>query len=445
MDNLFAVDDQRYMPLAARMRPRSLDEYVGQSELLGEGTLLRKAIEADKTGSLILFGPPGCGKTTLAEVIAAATEAVFVPMSAISAGKADIMKVIKDAEDQLRYYDKKTILFIDEIHRFNKSQQDALLPAVEKGIITFIGATTENPYFEVNGALISRARVCPLKPLSKEEIKDILITALEDKERGLGSAHVVYGEEPLDVLADFSGGDARIALNAVESVVSVAKPDENGRIVLTVAAIEEALQRKVVRYDKHGDHHYDVISAFIKSMRGSDPDAAVHYLARMIVAGEDMEFVARRIMICAAEDVGMADPNALTVAVSAFHALRAVGMPEARIPLAEAAVYVATAPKSNAAYMAIDSAIADVRGKEIGGVPLHLRNAVYKGEKEELGYSVDYKYAHDFEDGYAAQQFLPDALLGSVYYRPTGRGYEKRVKERMDYLKTKHPLKKKKK
>ena len=435
MDNLFESDTSKYMPLAARMRPRNLYEYMGQKAILGEGSLLRRSIENDTIGSLILFGPPGCGKTTLAEVIAASTQANFVPMSAISAGKADIMKVVSDAEEQLRYYEKKTILFIDEIHRFNKSQQDALLPAVERGIITFIGATTENPYFEVNKALLSRARIYALEPLTKEDIKDIIIAALENEERGLGRLHVEYDEAPLDALAELSGGDARVALNAVETVVRVALPDENGKIRFTVDDVEEAVQRKLVRYDKDGDSHYDVISAFIKSMRGSDPDAAVHYLARMIAAGEDMEFVARRIMICAAEDVGMADPNALTVAVSAFRALRAVGLPEARIPLAEAAIYVATAPKSNAVICAIDGALADICSKDIGTVPIHLRDAHHSGVKTGLGHGIDYRYPHDFPGGHVKQQYLPDALKDAVYYEPTEHGREKFVKERLEYLK----------
>ncbi len=433
--NLFATDTTKYMPLAARMRPRTLYEFIGQKEILGEGSLLRKAIEEDKIGSLILFGPPGSGKTTLAEIIATVTKAVYVPMSAISAGKADIMKVVAKAEDDLRYYDRKTILFIDEIHRFNKSQQDALLPAVERGIITFIGATTENPYFEVNQALLSRSRVYPLQPLTRENIKDILIAALEDQERGLGRFQVEYGEEPLNALADLCNGDARVALNTLETVVTLAVPEGDGKIRLSIAMIEEALQKKQVRYDKNGDHHYDVVSAFIKSMRGSDPDAAIHYLARMIAAGEDMEFVARRIMICAAEDVGLADPNALTVAVSAFRALRVLGLPEARIPLAEAVLYVACAPKSNGVVVAIDSALRDIETKDIGTVPLHLRDAHHSAVKQGLGYGVGYKYPHVFSGGHVQQQYLPDALKDAVYYQPTDYGAEKDVKEHLAKLK----------
>lgn len=435
MEDLFTSDTNKYMPLAARMRPRNLYEYIGQNKILGDDSLLRKAILEDKTGSLILFGPPGCGKTTLAEIIAVTAKANYIPMSAISAGKADIMKVVHDAEEQLNYFDKKTILFIDEIHRFNKSQQDALLPAVEKGIVTFIGATTENPYFEVNKALLSRARVFPLEPLTKEDIKNILITALEDDERGLGNYRVQYDDEPLELLATFAGGDARVALNGVEAAVSLAPKEADGTVKLTTEAIEEVLQRKQVHYDKDGDSHYDVISAFIKSMRGSDPDAAIHYLARMIAAGEDMEFVARRIMICAAEDVGMADPNALNVAVSAFRVLRAVGMPEARIPLAEATIYVATAPKSNKVICAIDAALEDIRKKDIGTVPIHLRDAHHSGVRKGLGYGTEYKYAHNYPEGYVVQQYLPDALVGTKYYEPTEFGREKYVKERLEYLK----------
>ena len=416
------------------MRPRTLYEFVGQREILGPGSLFKKAIEEDKTGSLILFGPPGSGKTTLAEIIANTTKAIFVPMSAISAGKADIMKVVANAEEQLNYYHKKTILFIDEIHRFNKGQQDALLPAVERGIITFIGATTENPYFEVNKALISRARIYPLQPLTKEDIKDILIAALEDRERGLGDYQVSYDEEPLNALAELSNGDARVALNTLETVVTLVKPGDDGKIQLRVAMIEEALQKRQIHYDKNGDSHYDVISAFIKSLRGSNPDGAVHYLARMIEAGEDMEFVARRMIIFSAEDVGLGDPAALPLAVAAFDALRVVGLPEARIPLAQAAIYLAVAPKTNAVIRAIDAALDDVRHKDIGTVPLHLRDAHNSGVREGLGYGVQYKYPHDFPHGHVVQQYLPDALKGKIYYEPSSYGREKEVRERLEKL-----------
>ncbi|MEE0776209.1 MAG: replication-associated recombination protein A [Bacillota bacterium] len=435
MDDLFQSDFLTTAPLAARMRPQSLYEYVGQQKILGSGSLLRRAIEHDKIGSLIFYGPPGAGKTTLAEIIAKTTAACFVPMSAIRAGKADIMKVVEEATEQLRYYEKKTILFIDEIHRFNKTQQDALLPAVENGIITFIGATTENPYFEVNKALLSRARVYELEPLNTEDIKNILIRALENKERGLGNKSVVYGDEELNALAVLSCGDARVALNALETVVAVSIPAEDGTIRLSIPDIEDAIQKKQVRYDKDGDNHYDVISAFIKSMRGSDPDAAVHWLARMIAAGEDMEFVARRIMICAAEDVGMADPQALVVATSAFQALRVIGLPEARIPLAEAAIYVALAPKSNAVITAIDEALADVGKEDVGEVPNHLRDAHHSGVKKGLGHGKGYLYPHNFPYGLVKQQYLPDRLKDKTYYRPTENGRESRIKEWLEKIK----------
>lgn len=433
--DLFEEKLNAFTPLAARMRPQSLDEYVGQPQILGEKSLLKKAIEQDKTGSLIFFGPPGAGKTTLAEIIAKTTSSRFVQMSAISAGKADIMTVVKEAREALLYENKKTILFIDEIHRFNKSQQDALLPGVENGIITFIGATTENPYFEVNKALLSRARIYPLEPLRTEDIKNILLRAIANPSRGLGSLSVGYGEEEITALALLSNGDARVALNALETVVGVTTPDKDGMIRLTVENIEEAIQRKQVRYDKDGDSHYDVISAFIKSMRGSDPDAALHWLARMIAAGEDMEFVARRIMICAAEDVGMADPNALVVATSAFQALRSIGLPEARIPLAEAAIYVALAPKSNAVICGIDEALADIGKVEIGEVPLHLRDAHHSGVKKGLGYGVEYKYPHNYENAMVKQEYLPKELKGKVYYRPTENGREHKIGEWLQKIK----------
>ncbi len=420
-------------PLAARMRPETLADYVGQSKIVGEKSLLRNAIEEDRLGSLILYGPPGSGKTTLAQIIAKTTAAEFVKLSAVSAGIGDIKRVVEEAKDRLRFYERRTILFIDEIHRFNKSQQDALLPAVESGLVTFIGATTENPFFEVNKALISRARIYPLEPLAREDIVEILRRALADAERGLGSYRVEVGEDVLAALAELSGGDARVALNGLEMAVSSTPGDENGVRRPTVAAVEESLQKKQVRYDKGGDAHYDVVSAFIKSMRGSDPDAAIHWLARMIEAGEDMEFVARRIMICAAEDVGLADPNALTVAAAAFQALRAIGLPEARIPLAEAVIYVALAPKSNAVIVAIDEALNDVRKKNIGEVPPHLRDAHHKGVKA-LGHGVGYRYPHDFANNMVAQAYLPAPLAGKVYYRPSGNGREVRIAEWLEKI-----------
>lgn len=429
VEDIFDTGDDltRARPLAARMRPRNLNEFVGQTHILGEGSVLRQAIAEDRIGSLLFYGPPGVGKTTLAEVIAASTAADFIKLSAISAGKGDISRVVTAAKDKLRYYHKKTILFIDEIHRFNKGQQDALLPAVEEGIVTFIGATTENPFFEVNKALLSRASLYVLQPLSDEEIKDILIRALVDEERGLGALQLEFDDEVLNDLALLAGGDARVALNGLEAAAATVKPDAAGKRRLDAALIEESLQRKRTRYDKNGDTHYDVISAFIKSMRGSDPDAAVYWLARMIDGGENMEFVARRIIICAAEDVGMADPQALAVAVAAFEALRTVGLPEARIPLAEAAIYVALAPKSNAVLMAIDGAMQDVK-RDRGKVPYHLRDASHSGVKS-IGHGVGYKYPHDYPHGLVKQDYLPEEARNRRYYRPSAQGREAKIAE----------------
>ncbi|MGN0986984.1 MAG: replication-associated recombination protein A [Otoolea sp.] len=421
-------------PLASRLRPSTLDEVVGQKHIIGKDKLLYRAIKADKLGSLIFYGPPGTGKTTLAKVIANTTSARFEQLNATVAGKKDMEQVVNEAKDALGMYGKKTILFIDEIHRFNKSQQDYLLPFVEDGTILLIGATTENPYFEVNGALISRSRIFELKPLEKEDIKELLHRALTDREKGMGSYRAVAEEEALDFLAEIAGGDARAALNAIELGILTTDRAEDGLIHITLEVAQECIQKRAVRYDKGGDNHYDTISAFIKSMRGSDPDAAVYYLARMLYAGEDIKFIARRIMICASEDVGNADPQALTVAVSAALAAERVGLPEAKIILSQAASYVACAPKSNAAYMAISDAEEAVKAKGSFRVPPHLQDRHYSGA-EQLGRGLDYKYAHDYPNHYVKQQYLPDGLEGAVFYRPSENGYEKKIGEWLHYLK----------
>ncbi|MDD6074288.1 MAG: replication-associated recombination protein A [Clostridium sp.] len=421
-------------PLASRLRPSTLDEVVGQKHIIGKDKLLYRAIKADKLGSLIFYGPPGTGKTTLAKVIANTTSARFEQLNATVAGKKDMEQVVNEAKDALGMYGKKTILFIDEIHRFNKSQQDYLLPFVEDGTILLIGATTENPYFEVNGALISRSRIFELKPLEKEDIKELLHRALTDREKGMGSYRAVAEEEALDFLAEIAGGDARAALNAIELGILTTDRAEDGLIHITLEVAQECIQKRAVRYDKGGDNHYDTISAFIKSMRGSDPDAAVYYLARMLYAGEDIKFIARRIMICASEDVGNADPQALTVAVSAALAAERVGLPEAKIILSQAASYVACAPKSNAAYMAISDAEEAVKAKGSFRVPPHLQDRHYSGA-EQLGRGLDYKYAHDYPNHYVKQQYLPDGLEGAVFYRPSENGYEKKIREWLHYLK----------
>lgn len=423
-------------PLASRMRPRSLDEFFGQKHILSKGSQLYRSIAADRLSSVIFYGPSGTGKTSLARVIANTTKADFKQINATTSGKKDMAQTVEEAKHVLAGYGRKTILFIDEIHRFNKAQQDYLLPFVEDGTVTLIGATTENPYFEVNGALISRSLIFELKPLEKEDIISIIDLALTDKERGMGSYGAVMEQEAKNFLAEISGGDARIALNAVELALLTTEKAADGHIYITSDIISECVQKKNVRYDKDADNHYDTISAFIKSMRGSDPDAAVYYLAKMLYAGEDVDFIARRIMICAAEDVGNADPRALQLAVAAQQAVHVLGMPEARIPLSQAAIYVACAPKSNASYLAIDKALETVKTKDVKNVPPHLADAHYQGAAK-LGHGIDYKYAHDFPDHYVEQQYLPDELAGEVFYEPGNLGYEKTMKERLEHLKGK--------
>ena len=421
-------------PLASRLRPKTLDEVVGQQHIIGKGKLLYRAIKADKLGSIIFYGPPGTGKTTLAKVIANTTSAEFLQINATSAGKKDMEEVIEKAKNNAGMYGKKTILFVDEIHRFNKGQQDYLLPFVEDGTIILIGATTENPYFEVNGALISRSRIFELKSLQTKDIKELILRAVNDKERGMGSYNAKIDDDALEFLADMANGDARAALNAIELGILTTDRGEDGIIHITLEVAGECIQKRPVRYDKTGDNHYDTISAFIKSMRGSDPDAAVYYLARMLYAGEDVKFIARRIMICAAEDVSNADPQALVVAVSAAQAVERLGMPEGRIVLAQAAAYVASAPKSNSAIMAIDDAMASVQNEKISGVPNHLKDAHYKSAGK-LGHGNGYKYAHDYPNHYVEQKYLPDELVGRKFYVPSENVYEKNIREYFDKIK----------
>ena len=397
-------------PLASRLRPTTLDEVVGQEHIIGKDKLLYRAIKADKLSSIIFYGPPGTGKTTLAKVIANTTSAEFTQINATVAGKKDMEEVVEKAKQTMGMYGRKTILFVDEIHRFNKGQQDYLLPFVEDGTLILIGATTENPYFEVNGALISRSIVFELKPLSTENIKQLILRAVNDKEKGMGAFNARIDDDAADFLAEISNGDARTALNAIELGILTTDKSEDGTIHITMEVAEQCIQKRAIRYDKSGDNHYDTVSAFIKSMRGSDPDAALYYLAKMLYAGESVEFIARRIMISAAEDVGMADPNALTVAVSAANAVHQIGMPEAKIILAEAVVYMATAPKSNASYMGLEKAMSAVQNTKISGIPVHLMDAHYKGAAK-LGHGDGYKYAHDYENHYVNQQYLPDELV----------------------------------
>ena len=423
---------EKESPLASRLRPTTLDEVVGQQHIIGKDKLLYRAIKADKISSIIFYGPPGTGKTTLAKVIANTTSAEFTQINATSAGKKDMEEVVEQAKNNQGMYGKKTILFIDEIHRFNKGQQDYLLPFVEDGTIILIGATTENPYFEVNGALLSRSVIFELKSLSKEDIKTLLLRAVHDEIKGMGSYGAVIEEDALEFLSDICNGDARSALTAIELGILTTERSTDGKIHITLDVASEYIQKRVVKYDKSGDNHYDTISAFIKSMRGSDPDAAIYYLARMLYAGEDIKFIARRIMICAAEDVGMADPNALNVAVSAALAVERLGMPEARIPLAQAVTYVATAPKSNTAYLAIDRALDVVKNTKTAPIPAHLQDAHYKSA-DKLGHGIGYKYAHAYPGHYVDQQYLPDGLTGERFYEPTENGYEKQIQA---YLKS---------
>ncbi len=421
-------------PLASRLRPRTLDEVVGQQHIIGKDKLLYRAIKADKLGSLIFYGPPGTGKTTLAKVIANTTSADFKQINATVAGKKDMEEVVASAKDNMGMYGKKTILFVDEIHRFNKSQQDYLLPFVEDGTLILIGATTENPYFEVNGALLSRSRIFELKPLEKENVKELIHRAVYDRERGMGSYNAQIEEDAADFLADMANGDARAALNAVELGILTTERSADGKIHIDLETAQECIQKRAVRYDKDGDSHYDTISAFIKSMRGSDPDAAVYYLARMIYAGEDIKFIARRIMICASEDVGNADPQALQVAVSAALAVERVGLPEAKIILSQAVTYVACAPKSNSACVAVDKALEAVKDTRTMPVPIHLQDRHYGGA-EKLGHGIGYQYAHDYPKHYVKQQYLPDGMEDTVFYEPGDNGYERQIKAHMAWLK----------
>ena len=433
-DYMRSNDMETEAPLAARMRPRTLDEVAGQEHIIGRDKLLYRAIKADKISSVIFYGPPGTGKTTLAKVIASTTSAEFTQINATVAGKKDMEEVVAKAREIQGMYGKRTILFIDEIHRFNKAQQDYLLPFVEDGTVILIGATTENPYFEVNGALLSRSIIFELKPIPMEAVRELLKKAVYDTDRGMGAYGAVIEEDALDFLADISGGDARHALNAIELGIMSTARSGDGRIHITLDVAQECIQKRAVRYDKSGDNHYDTISAFIKSMRGSDPDAAVYYLARMLYAGENVAFIARRIMICAAEDVGNADPQALAVAVNASLAVERIGMPEAQIILSQAASYVACAPKSNAACMAVFGAMEEVGKSGNLPIPAHLQDAHYKGAAR-LGHGAGYRYAHDYPNHYVRQQYLPYELDGREFYKPTGNGYEARIREHMQKIK----------
>ncbi len=424
------INSEKESPLASRLRPKTLEQVVGQEHIIGKGKLLYRAIKADKISSVIFYGPPGTGKTTLAKVIANTTSAEFMQLNATVAGKKDMEGVVEKAKQTMAMNGRKTILFVDEIHRFNKGQQDYLLPFVEDGTVILIGATTENPYFEVNTALISRSIVFELQPLTEENIKTLIHRAVEDKENGMGIYNAVIDEEAVEFLAGLSNGDARTALNAVELGVLTTEPKSDGKIHITLEVAEQCIQKRALRYDKGGDNHYDTISAFIKSMRGSDPDAAVYYLAKMLYAGESVDFIARRILICAAEDVGMANPQALVVASAAADAVHKIGMPESQLILSEAVIYVATSPKSNAACNAIFSAMETVKNTVTAKVPVHLMDSHYKGASK-LGHGIGYQYPHNYPNHYVKQQYLPDGLEDKKFYEPGDLGYEKEIKEYM--------------
>ncbi|MBF0569210.1 MAG: replication-associated recombination protein A [Candidatus Omnitrophica bacterium] len=429
-ESFFNTDSTRHSPLAVRMRPKTLDEYVGQEHILGEGKLLTRAIAADRISSLVLYGPPGTGKTTLALCIAERSKAHFESINAVMSNVEEMRKIISSAKNRLATFSQKTILFIDEIHRFNKAQQDVLMPDVENGNIVLIGATTMNPFFSLVAPLLSRSLVFELQPLTKEQILTLLKRSLKDKERGLGHLPVKADKKALEFLADISDGDARRSLNALEVGVLTTPKNKDNEVAFTLEVAQESIQKKIVQYDGDGDVHYDTASAFIKSMRGSDPDAALYWMAKMIYAGEDPRFIARRVVICAAEDVGNADPNALVLANAAMQVAEFVGLPEARIPLAQAVTYVACAPKSNAAYLAIDKALEDVKTKKAGNVPKHLRDASYPGAAK-LGHGQGYQYAHDHPDHYVPQEYMP---FKATYYEPTEMGYEKKIRERLENL-----------
>ncbi|MEG1254565.1 MAG: replication-associated recombination protein A [Clostridium sp.] len=421
-------------PLAQRLKPSTLDEFVGQEHILAKDKLLYRSIKSDRITSLLLYGPPGVGKTSLAKIIAKTTQCNYVELNAVTSGIKDIKIVVDKALNEISLKGKKTILFIDEIHRFNKTQQDSLLPHVEKGIVTLVGATTENPFFEVNKALLSRSMIFKLEPLSEKQIIKLLNRALTDKKAGFGNIKIKLYEEAEKFICMNSAGDGRKALNALEIAVLTTNKKDDGVIHITIDIVEECMQKRQISYDKSGDYHYDVVSAFIKSIRGSDPDAAIHYLARMLYGGEDPEFIARRIVISASEDVGNADPYALLVANAALDVVKSIGMPEARISLAQAVTYLAGAPKSNAAYIAINKAMEDIENEDIGSIPIHLRDSHYNGAKV-INKGADYKYPHNYKSHYVVQQYMPDKLLNKNYYVPTTLGYEKRIKDRLEILK----------